>query len=70
MLQEVVGHGPLRLDTLHFHGDGAGLRGSDPDGQDPLSVALLQQDHGAVGALIEAEVGHLYLDHRGATALR
>jgi len=43
-LAEVVGERTHALDVVHLHHDGFRLRLTDPDGQQPLAVALLE-DH-------------------------
>ena len=63
LLEEIVGQRALRLHALQLHGDGARLRGPDPDRAAPAPLLLPQDDHRRVGGPVEAEMGHGDFDH-------
>src|SRR2546430_796148 len=50
VLEEVVGHRPLRDDALEGEGDGGGLDGADPDREEAATIALQSAHRAAEGA--------------------
>src|SRR3972149_6396526 len=63
LFHEVVREGSGELHAGQLHGDGARLRRPDPDGQPPLALFLLEDDHRRVGRPVEPQMGHPNLDH-------
>src|ERR671915_1384489 len=64
VLHQVVRHRPGRFHPLEGEGDRRGLRGTDPDRQVPLPLALLEENDGLVPGQLDPDADQVHLDHR------
>src|SRR6185369_7651777 len=60
--EQVVGQGPLGVQALELHRDGAGFPGADPDREVALTRGVLEDDDVAVGEHVDADALDHHLD--------
>src|SRR6201994_139173 len=68
--EQIVGQRPRRDHALLGEGDRGGFDGTDPDGQVPVTLCLLQQDDRAVGRHLDPDADDLHLPHYSSILTR
>eukprot|EP00828_Plagiopyla_frontata_P028350 TRINITY_DN3669_c0_g2_i4.p1 TRINITY_DN3669_c0_g2~~TRINITY_DN3669_c0_g2_i4.p1 ORF type:complete len:342 (+),score=69.85 TRINITY_DN3669_c0_g2_i4:673-1698(+) len=61
--QQVMGRGAGKRDLVERHGNGHGLHGPDPDGQDAAPLLALEDDDGRFVVLVQRQAEYFHCHH-------